>query len=726
MIKQINKIILALTILLLTAVSVFANTTINIDYPRNDQYLIGGNNISVAASVYKDDARVDSDIDWFYDGEKQNYDEDEIIISLEELDDGEIDNQVIKAVYGDTSVQINIKLYNESTIEKTIAYLKSLQTSDGSFNGYDGHYYLAAASGFAGFDVRSYKTGASSYNDYLKTLTFDENSTTGDLMKAIFALSYIGENPSDFNGKDIVQLLLDKQQEDGTFGGGDFTDAAVVIALNNAGVAIPQSAELKQHFEGLNYSGGLYSGAWGTDIDTTTRIVRALKILGANNNDSIIVNAIAGIKSAQADTGAIASWGSVNYDTTSEVVMMLCDLGINPTEGTWNINGKNLVTSILSNQDTDGSFKNDWDKKYSTYEALMALSDYFYTFNTPLTQNSGSHNNSDGGSQTSNNEKSISISVSVIGKNSNTLYPKTIKTIKSNDTFGLTALQALAATGLSYKAKNDNSYVSEVDGLKESTTTTAGWKYKVNGTVLGKAAKNCTLSDGDAVVWFWVNDYTEGESNASENSTKLSTSEDSSKIAVQEGSTTSEKKQTSFNDVTDKNFTWAKKEIEFLAEKGIINGNGNKNFEPNRSISREEFVKMMLLGIGEDAALTEGTQFADDSSISEWAKGYIHSAKKLGIIKGDDKNLFSPKQEITREEAAVILIRTLKIKNMLKSDGSSNIDFKDKDSISSWAKDAILDAAKAGLIKGQPDGNFVGKNHMTRADTAVMLYRSLQ
>ena len=40
---------------------------------------------------------------------------------------------------------------------------------------------------------------------------------------------------------------------------------------------------------------------------------------------------------------------------------------------------------------------------------------------------------------------------------------------------------------------------------------------------------------------------------------------------------------------------WAHEAIEYLAENDVINGDGNGNFLPDNNITREEFVKMIVL-----------------------------------------------------------------------------------------------------------------------------------
>ncbi|WP_038068691.1 S-layer homology domain-containing protein, partial [Thermoanaerobacterium aotearoense] len=47
--------------------------------------------------------------------------------------------------------------------------------------------------------------------------------------------------------------------------------------------------------------------------------------------------------------------------------------------------------------------------------------------------------------------------------------------------------------------------------------------------------------------------------------------------------------------------------------------------------------------------------FSDDKSISDWARNVVANAAKLGIVNGEPNNVFEPKGNATRAEAAAII-----------------------------------------------------------------------
>ena len=95
----------------------------------------------------------------------------------------------------------------------------------------------------------------------------------------------------------------------------------------------------------------------------------------------------------------------------------------------------------------------------------------------------------------------ITVSVQVVGKNAayfsgNVNLPPD----RAN------ALEALRETGVSFSTRENDTYIYKIAGEEEDLTSTAGWKYKVNGMLPGGPAKYYSLSDGDQVMWFWAAD----------------------------------------------------------------------------------------------------------------------------------------------------------------------------------------------------------------------------
>lgn len=74
-----------------------------------------------------------------------------------------------------------------------------------------------------------------------------------------------------------------------------------------------------------------------------------------------------------------------------------------------------------------------------------------------------------------------------------------------------------------------------------------------------------------------------------------------------------------------------------LAEHGVFVGakiGDSYFFEPERTLSRGEFVAMALAAMDVSAEDVQMTGFCDDASIPTWAKGYAVSALNAGVVSG--------------------------------------------------------------------------------------------
>ena len=171
----------------------------------------------------------------------------------------------------------------------------------------------------------------------------------------------------------------------------------------------------------------------------------------------------------------------------------------------------------------------------------------------------------------------------------------------------------------------------------------------------------------------------------------------------------------SFNDLGS--VSWAEDAITKLADKGAIAGDGNGNFNPQNSITREEFTKIIVAAF--DIYDENAVENFDDVSDSDWSAKYIASAYQNGLISGIGDGIFGRKNAITREDAAVILYRIYqKTNEVVKSTKT----FADAEAISDYAKDPISAMYQLKILNGYEDGNFYPKKNITRAEGAVMIY----
>lgn len=165
---------------------------------------------------------------------------------------------------------------------------------------------------------------------------------------------------------------------------------------------------------------------------------------------------------------------------------------------------------------------------------------------------------------------------------------------------------------------------------------------------------------------------------------------------------------------------WAKAAVERAAKLDIVQGYPDQSFKPDAPTTRAEFITMLArLLQWEGAELSSA--FADNDQIASWSKGAIAQAVKLGIIQGYSDGTVRPNQQITRAEMAVMMARALGLSLTSAADSS----FADHDSIPSWAKGAIEELHKAGLLSGRDNNQFAPNDKATRAEVIVVLLRIL-
>jgi len=100
--------------------------------------------------------------------------------------------------------------------------------------------------------------------------------------------------------------------------------------------------------------------------------------------------------------------------------------------------------------------------------------------------------------------------------------------------------------------------------------------------------------------------------------------------------------------------------VKVLAEKKIILGDANGNFNPNETVTRAAMAAIIcrMMGAESEAQTMKDEVFADVPS-DYWAVGYIAKAAELGIIGGYGDGKFGPNNEVTCTQAVVMVVRAL-------------------------------------------------------------------
>lgn len=176
-----------------------------------------------------------------------------------------------------------------------------------------------------------------------------------------------------------------------------------------------------------------------------------------------------------------------------------------------------------------------------------------------------------------------------------------------------------------------------------------------------------------------------------------------------------------YQDLAD--VAWAMDAIEYLTEKGIVSGDGDGNFRPNDTVTRAEFIKMVALAfeIGDSSISTDFADVAD----TDWYAGYVAAGYDAGIINGISETWFGANENITREDLAVMCVRAVEYDGMELAAGAAAVPT-DEDTISDYAREAVLMLYSAGIVNGNPDGSFLPQANATRAEAAKIIAGLMQ
>ncbi|CAM3553690.1 S-layer homology domain-containing protein [Marinicrinis lubricantis] len=171
---------------------------------------------------------------------------------------------------------------------------------------------------------------------------------------------------------------------------------------------------------------------------------------------------------------------------------------------------------------------------------------------------------------------------------------------------------------------------------------------------------------------------------------------------------------------------WGQSYIETLAARWKVSGVGEDKFGPNQTLTRAEFTKMLAdaTGMTVNMEAKANAHFADMSS--HWSNPWVAAAVEAGWVNGVDGK-FLPNRAITREEMMVMLIQALGYENeaqMTDQEMNQLLQFNDAKQISGWAKQAAALAVKHQLIMGS-NGLIAPKDISTRAEAAVVMYKVL-
>lgn len=183
-------------------------------------------------------------------------------------------------------------------------------------------------------------------------------------------------------------------------------------------------------------------------------------------------------------------------------------------------------------------------------------------------------------------------------------------------------------------------------------------------------------------------------------------------------------------DFEDARSHWGKIDVNNIAARLDLQGNGDNTFSPNRQVTRSEFAEIVVLGLGLMRQDAPQNLFPDVND-SAWFRSAVALANEFGIVRGYDNGNFNGNQEITREQGFAMVARAYRL---IEPEAAISPDqmnselgrYSDATDVSNWAKEDVAQLIAAGIIQGNGPEVLSPKTTMTRAEVTALIARMLK
>jgi hypothetical protein len=164
---------------------------------------------------------------------------------------------------------------------------------------------------------------------------------------------------------------------------------------------------------------------------------------------------------------------------------------------------------------------------------------------------------------------------------------------------------------------------------------------------------------------------------------------------------------------------WSTDDIYAAAANGLMLGTSETTFAPTGTMTRAMAITVLYRMAGSPSVT--GTCSFTDVKQDYYADAVIWGTQN-NIVEGYSSVSFKPNAPVTREEFATFIARYLTAQGIELTDGDA-AEFTDAASIQSYAKDAVMTCAKAGILQGYEDGTVRPARSTSREEAAAILVR---
>ena len=433
--------------------------------------------------------------------------------------------------------------------------------------------------------------------------------------RVILALTAIGRDPSKVAGYNLLMPLGDFEK---TIWQGMNGPIWALIALDSGNYDIPKNPAAKTQATRQLYIDEIVTnqkkdGGWSltdtgdSDVDITAMALQALaKYQDQKAVKSATDKALDYLSDVQDSKGGYASWGTTNVESVAQVVVALCELGIDLGDSRFVKNGHTLTENLLSFRQSNGGFYHVLDGSDGNNQ--MSAEQGFYAL--------------------------VAINRAENGKNSLYRMGDVIKattkpstTVKKGSADASVSVPAVTAPGTTFSDVKNHANKAAIEALAS--------RGIITGMGQGTFMPNKTMTRAEFAA------------------------------IVTRALGLAAKDTKAFTDVPSSK--WYAGYIGTANSSGIVNGVGSGKFNPDGTITRQEAAAMVAraaklcgLDTAMDAAATKDmlAQFGDYRSVASWAKEPMAFCYSVNILDQRDLNI-EPTKAILRCEIAQMLYNML-------------------------------------------------------------------
>lgn len=177
-----------------------------------------------------------------------------------------------------------------------------------------------------------------------------------------------------------------------------------------------------------------------------------------------------------------------------------------------------------------------------------------------------------------------------------------------------------------------------------------------------------------------------------------------------------------FTDVSEND--WFYEAVKFANKNKLFNGITETEFSANENMTRGMIVTVLYRYAKAD--IKSEALFEDVDKTAYYSKPIAWAAEN-GIVNGVGQNKFDPEASVTRQDFVVILYRyALKFGLELENMEDEEIAYNDVEQISEYAIPAMKWAVKKGIITGRTELTLAPLGTATRAEVATMIMRFIE